>query len=43
MYFETNSDIALDGEEVVNVDDVVLASGEEETVVRGEADCCYVG
>jgi len=43
MHFETDSDIALDGEEVVNVDDVILTSGEEETVVRGEADCCYVG
>jgi hypothetical protein len=43
VYLETDSDVSLHWEQVVNVDDIVLASGQEESIVGGESDGCYVG
>jgi len=40
---ETYGDISLDGEQVVHVNDIILSCGEEESAIRGESDCCYVG
>lgn len=40
---ETYGDVSLDREQVVHVNDIILSCGEEESAIRGESDCCYVG
>lgn len=40
---ETYSDISLDWEQIVHVNDIIFTCGEEESTIRGESDCCYVG